>query len=276
MQTSSVSTSFFSQIELFEKERSKKSLIKLFSMIPRWVPKNTSLTPFYFKQEATIHLSQWLQADTTLDQIARLYLLMLANELMDRQELLAAMNDLFKSADINELVLLYRSLSFMDKPEDFMLWARQGIRSNMSNAFEAIALNNIYPSSYFDNEGWNQLILKAVYIGCPLGDIVGIDERNNPALSQMLCDFIRERNAARRNVPWDIWRCIGVGISRENIGLLKTEMRRDDLKYRFAAALAFKCSEYYDYEFLLDLYPEVARQIHALTWVKISTLNESQ
>ncbi len=74
----------------------------------------------------------------------------------------------------------------------------------MKPVFEAIACHNPYPFDYFDQAAWNQMVVKAVFVGASIKNIVGITERANPDLRQMLRDLISERHAAGRSVPADV------------------------------------------------------------------------
>ncbi len=52
------------------------------------------------------------------------------------------------------------------------------------------------------------MVLKALFIGCPLVPIQGLGERANPRLATMLRDFARERRAANRPAPRELWLCL--------------------------------------------------------------------
>jgi hypothetical protein len=74
--------------------------------------------------------------------------------------------------------------------------------------FAAIACHNPYPFDWFDEDAWNQMVVKCVFVGAPLAGIVGLAERRNPSLIRMLRDFAAERNAAGRPLPQDVHDCI--------------------------------------------------------------------
>ena len=79
----------------------------------------------------------------------------------------------------------------------------------MRVVFEAVAHRNPYPAEHFAEPAWNQLVLKALFVGSPLDPIVGLDARRNPTLARMLCDYAHERWAASRPVSPELWRCVG-------------------------------------------------------------------
>jgi hypothetical protein len=66
-----------------------------------------------------------------------------------------------------------------------------------------------YPGEHFDEPAWNQMVLKALFIGSRLAPIQGLDRRANPTLARMLCDYAHERWSAGRRVSPELWRCVG-------------------------------------------------------------------
>ena len=89
--------------------------------------------------------------------------------------------------------------------------AREGVRSSIGPVFEAIACRNPYPFDYFDEPAWNQMVVKCVFTGAPIDCVVGLRERRNPELVQMLRDLIAERHAAGRPLPQAVHAYVGDG-----------------------------------------------------------------
>ena len=77
--------------------------------------------------------------------------------------------------------------------------------------FEVIACRNPYPFDYFDEPAWNQMVVKCVFTDAPIDCVVGLRERRNPELAQMLRDLIAERHAAGRPLPQAVHAYVGDG-----------------------------------------------------------------
>jgi hypothetical protein len=71
--------------------------------------------------------------------------------------------------------------------------------------FEAVACENPYPSRYFPDGNFNQVVMKAMFNGIRLDRVIGVAARANPELARMAADFAAERRAAGRPVPADLW-----------------------------------------------------------------------
>lgn len=141
----------------------------------------------------------------TLDQLARTVLLLSLVEQHPRC-FLQTFRALLDTADMRESVALYSALPLLPEAEALVPLARDGLRSNIVDVFDAIALHNSFPERNFDEEGWNQMILKAIFIRRPLHRIQGVEARANAALAQSLSDLAHERWAANRPVPPELWR----------------------------------------------------------------------
>lgn len=145
---------------------------------------------------------------------------------------------LCRTADVAELIALYRGLPLYPDPAALEPQVGEGLRSNMRAVFEAIAHRNPYPRRHFDQHRWNHMVLKALFIGSPLAPIQGLDERANPELARIMCDFAHERWAAGRPVPFEIWRCVGPFAEGPALDDLARVLRSSEATEREAAALA--------------------------------------
>ena len=156
---------------------------------------------------ATAARPGWDPRAWTVDQAARVLLLLAAGHAGDA--FVQRFDQLCATADVDELVAFYRGLPLYPDPPRHRMRAAEGLRSNMRLVFEAVAHHNPYPAEQLADEAWNQMVLKALFVGSALDPIVGLDRRANPALARMLCDYAHERWAARRPVSAELWRCVG-------------------------------------------------------------------
>lgn len=150
--------------------------------------------------------------------------------------------ELCRSADVAEAVALYRGLPLYPASEALDAQAAEGVRTNMRSIFEAVAHRNPYPRERFDQNRWNQMVLKALFIGSALAPIQGLDERANAELAQILSDYAHERWAAGRPVTPELWRCIGPFAEGAALADLERVVRSGDETERKAAALALSAS----------------------------------
>lgn len=108
---------------------------------------------------------------------------------------------LFQTADVSEQQLIVLVLPMLKSPERFLHVAAEATRTNIVPVFSAMALCNPFPKVYFDENQWNQMVLKAIFLGCAVNEIDGLHERHNSALSETIFQYISERHSASRSVP---------------------------------------------------------------------------
>lgn len=178
---------------------------------------------------------------------------------------------LCQTADVAELIALYRGLPLYPDPAALEPQVGEGLRSNMRAVFEAIAHHNPYPRAHFDTHRWNHMVLKALFIGSPLAPIQGLDERANPELARIMCDFAHERWAAGRPVPFEIWRCVGPFAEGPAIEDLARVLSSGEALERRAAALALSACPDRKAAQLLSAVPALAGDIsrNRLTWATL-------
>ncbi|WP_192347272.1 EboA domain-containing protein [Algoriphagus sp. Y33] len=191
----------------------------------------------------------------------------------EKEAWFSAMNQLFETADMNEHQALFAALPLMPFQEDLIPRAIDGLRTNISSVFDAIALNNPFPANYFPEANWNQMVLKAIFMQRPLYRIQGLEERRNPALAAIAQDFAHERWAAGRDVMPEIWRLVAPFVDEMYFNdLKKTVDTKDDLQIK-AALLALRESAYLPAKELLESYPEqvATLDMDALAWESIGS-----
>ena len=212
-----------------------------FSAVPRYTGKAELNLDAKALAEAEALRSGWNPASWSVDQATR-SLIALSLPSDDKSSYLNVMEKVFNAADIGESVALYQTLPLLPYPEAFADRASEGLRSNMTSVFEAVALRNPFPSEYFEENAWNQMVLKSCFVGSSLHSIEGIDQRSNETLARMLVDYAHERWAASRTVTPDLWRPVGPFVTERYIEDLKRVLKDEDPVHQESAALALSTS----------------------------------
>lgn len=207
----------------------------------------------------------WDPRGWSVDQAARILLLLGAGGPADRFP--ARFRELCRTADPAEAVALYRGLPLYPVPERLEAQAAEGLRTNMRTVFEAVAHRSPYPRERFDQGRWNQMVLKALFVGSTLAPIQGLDERANAELALILRDYAHERWAAGRRVSPELWRCVGPFAAETGLDDLRRAAAEGDAAGRQAAALALAACPGAEAADLLASLPEAAAVASgALTW----------
>lgn len=157
------------------------------------------------------------------------------------------LNQLFETADVHELIALYAALPLLSFPEMHAQRCAEGIRSNMTSVFEAIALHNPYPSEYLDENAWNQLFMKAIFTNRPIYKMQGIEKRANANLARICSDFAHERWAAGRTVSPELWRPISSFLDEKLIEDIKKVLPLNNPIQQQAAQITLWENEVYKF-----------------------------
>ena len=171
--------------------RGTKALFLAFSLVSRQPNAN---------QEIEFDGSIWNQ-----EALSRLYILLKFQESHPADEVIRTISLMADTSDINEEICLNKSYQYLTTPEAYLAKVRESCRTNVVPIFESVAHGNPYPVRYFDEEGWNQLILKALFVDSTLRPILSYKDRFNADLQIMLIHFAEERMAADRPLPADWW-----------------------------------------------------------------------
>jgi hypothetical protein len=188
---------------------SRRALFRVLALAPRAVGTRPLELDAMDLAEAKAVCAGWQPEGWRHDRMARILVLLDAAEVLGSDDFHQELAYLFGAADVAELETLYRALILFPQPQRLLPQAMEGTRSNVTRVFTALAYENPFPASFFEEEAWNRMILKAAFLELPLAPIQGLDERTNSRLAELLLDYVRERWAARRPVRWDLWRCIG-------------------------------------------------------------------
>jgi hypothetical protein len=150
----------------------------------------------------------------------------------------ALVSAVYRYGDELERAAILRALVLFPDAAALKPLALEAGRVNSLVLYQALALDNPYPATYYTEHEFNQLILKAVFMGLPIERVVGLEQRANAELTRMCEDFAEERIAAGRPVPVDLWLALGPCASPRGERLLLIYVRDEDPRQRYYAALA--------------------------------------
>lgn len=235
------------------------------------VPQHTGKSVLEFSKEemnrAESLRKNWRPVEWAADQLGRVYLLLSFAE-NGKTEFLEKIEKIFVTSDLSEAVALYKGLALYPYPEEFTNRAAEGVRSNMTTVFNAVAHYNPYPSEYLEKEAWNQIVLKALFVESALYKIVGLDDRANKTLAQMLVEYAHERWSAGREVSPELWRPVGPFLDDEYLDDIKKVINHPDTIQKQSAILALMNSDYSKKDELLDEHKDLVNEIKEqnITW----------
>ena len=255
------------------RDGSDADLYRSISLVTRKIGKaDLALSPEELKHAAAARAG-WDPSDWSLDQAARIYLLLASAS--DGEIFLRRLDQLCNTADVGELVAFYRGLPLYPDQPRYVLRAAEGIRTNMKAVFEAVAHRNPYPSEQLSESAWNQMVLKTLFIDSTLHSIAGLERRANPTLARMLCDYAHERWAAGRPISPELWRCVGPHASGEMLHDLERVLETGTDPEREAAALALASSPDPAAAELLKAYPELSDAVkqNKVSWQTLAGSN---
>jgi len=212
----------------------------------------------------------WNPAGWSVDQAARVALLLVAAR--DEAGFPDRLDQLCNTADVRELIAFYQGLPLYPNPGRYVARAGEGARTNMKAVFEAVAHRNPYPAENFEEHTWNQLVLKAVFVGSSLNAIHEFDRRRNAGLARTLVDYAHERWAASRAITPELWRAVGPFIDESMLDDMRRVAVSDDLPERQAAVLALRESGMPGTEALINLSSEVVSEVEAgrVSWETVA------
>lgn len=214
-----------------------------FAMAPRKTGKHFLTVTFQQNQEIASARKNMVIDQWTIDRLFRVTLL-LGVDASDESVYIKRIDNLFSSAEMNEAVALYSALPVFAYADKWKAKCAEGIRSNIGTVLEAIMIRNPYPSEYLEQPAWNQLVMKAFFTDKPINDIIGLDERRNPELANMLLDFAEERKAAGRSVNPLLWRCIAPFIDEKIFQRMQNIMINRNEDERTGVLLAYHETDY--------------------------------
>jgi hypothetical protein len=207
-----------------------------FSVASRFVPR-VDLKPSAAELAgAEAVLAGWNPERWSLLEAVRIRML-LARPDLEAATFAPALENLFRFADEGEACALYRALALLPGGQRFASRAAEGCRTNMRTVFEAAACDTPYPAQHFDEVAWQQLVIKAVFIGAPLWRVHGLDAQLSPELARMALDLVEERRSASRAIQPQLWLCVGSYGGERALRYLEEELASDEPICRRAAVL---------------------------------------
>ncbi len=230
------------QTKKYRDQPSNRSFYLTFSTIARHFSKTNLALSDETLQRAEQIRSGWDLSQWNVRQAARTYwLLQLSTNTFE--EYRTVLDRLFATADVDEQVTLYSALPLYQYSDQMVYRAVEGVRTNITSVFDAIALRNPYPAEYMTDEAWNQMVLKAIFMGRPLYLIQQLDKRRNAEQARMLIDFAHERWAASRPVTPELWRCAAPYFTEKHLPDIQRLLEQGSPLEKQAANLAIKESE---------------------------------
>jgi hypothetical protein len=248
-----------------------RALVRALGLAPRRLGRADLVTREFDAAAADALRSGWDLGGLSVDQAARIALL-LASYRGDEHAFARTVDGLCRTAEINELVAYYRGLAVFPAAALLQGRAREGVRSAITPVFEAVAHRNPYPRTVFDRDAWNQMVLKALFIGSTLDPIQGLDARANADLATMLVDYAHERWAAGRPVSPELWRCVGPFADTRALDAFTRLLETGAPRERLAAALALRDCPDPRAADLLARHPDCARELDdkGVTWTSLA------
>jgi hypothetical protein len=156
----------------------------------------------------------WPVAPWCLDGLTRAALLLRAAAGLAPGELEILAEECFLRGDTRERQAVLRTLPLLPDPARYVPLGVEACRTSVEPVFEAIACENPFPARHFPESSFNQMVLKAIFIGVRVGRILGLEGRITPELRRMAADYASERRVAGRSVPDDVAYLLGENGSR--------------------------------------------------------------
>lgn len=252
------------KIDAIIQSKSTKGLYLTYSLIATKVdPKST-----FDISEVADDFKEYVQIQNgNIQQIARMYLLLKVLE-ADEDFFSPKVAKLIEVADIGEQETFLKFLILLPSPEKYVKGAVESLRTNVGTIFGAIAYNNPYPGLYFNEQQWNQMYLKTIFIEGDLGAILDVDKRANKDLARIISDYAHERWAASRAIHPYFWRPVTKFLNNDLLSDMQRLLGSKNEKENWAAALCLSNSDTSEAKEMLNKYPELLEKVKnkTLSW----------
>ena len=141
---------------------------------------------------------------TGADECGRAALVLAAVAAMPADRHVGFVRDLIRRGEVRERQAVLRALAALPDAERFVELAIDACRSNVETVFAAIACDNDYPARHFPAPAFDQMVIKALFVGAPLARVAGLAARTTGELVRMVDAYVSERTAAGRPIPGDV------------------------------------------------------------------------
>ncbi|WP_210415141.1 EboA domain-containing protein [Leptospira biflexa] len=238
------------------------ALMTSFVKTPRFIQKTTiqKTSQNLIPEIPGFQVEHW-----NLVRLSRVWLLTFVSD-FPKDQCIQTIETLFDTAELNELVALFSALPLLPFPEVWLPKATDAVRSNMGFVFDAIAIQNPFPFQYFSELAWNQLVLKTIFNAKPIELIYGLIERKNLNLAFSIIDFVKERWAAGRDVPANVWQLVSLYVSESEISLIERLFLSEKEEDQIAASLICSESNWNSFQSLFIKYPKYKEEIQKRKW----------
>lgn len=167
----------------------------------------------------------------TVDDAGRALLLLAAGDDAWRE-----VPDLYRFGDAAERRAVLRCLPLLPPDDRGVALVEDAVRTDDPRLLAA-ALGP-YALARLGDDALGQAVLKCAFVGVPLAAIEGVHDRATPALARMLAAYVRERVAAGRDVPPDVWPLIEAHPPLDELAAIEAELAHPVADRRRAAAAA--------------------------------------
>ena len=181
-----------------------------------------------------LSIKEWTTGDA-----ARIILILTATEAFPEQAG-QLVTSVYRLGDESERAIVTKGLALFPAPDTLKPLALETGRANSTTLFSALALDNPYPAAHYSDHEFNQLVLKALFMGLGIERMVGLQARTNAELSRMCEDYMDERRAASRTIPRDIWLAMSPYASARGKQLILDHLAHEDPGHRYYSLLALK------------------------------------
>lgn len=225
-----------------------------FIAMPKYIKKTEILLDQKIKNQF-LSIFNFSPDGWSLDKIARVFLILHFNS-ENEKNYTTRLNELFDTAEMHELAALNSFIPLLSYPQNWMLKAKEAVRSNTGQVFDAVAFNNPYPSLYFDEAAWNLLVLKTIFCGKSIKNIYGLKERSNQKLAHMISDFAHARWATGKTISPEVWELVAPYIDNQIIKDIEKLFQSGNEQEQRAAKLSCIESDFKPAKNLLKKYSD--------------------